>query len=342
MRIDTHHHAIPSFYRDLLRKAGVDEAGGWAVPEWSPESSLVTMAELGVATAILSVSTPGTTILSSPADAAALARDLNDYLADLVAAQSDRFGFFATIPMPHVGEAVDEAVRALDDLHADGVVLLGNSVGTYLGQDGQDDLFAALDERSAVVFIHPSDLPGAAVAGIPPFAADFLLDTSRAAFLLVRNQIRRKYPSIKFILSHAGGFVPYASHRMAVAIMGDTGRGLTDILDDFAGFYFDTALSSTAAALPSLLAFAKPGHVTFGSDFPFAPTAAAKLFAAGLEIYPGLGVEARTAIERTNALRLFPRLGTAAPPPANSAVDQVRHAVSRVVMRGIARLANTR
>lgn len=225
MRIDTHHHAVPSFYRDLLQKTGMDKSGGRAVPEWSPESSLVTMAELGVATAILSVSTPGTTILTSPADSAALARDLNDYLADLVAAQRDRFGFFATIPMPHIGEAVDEVVRSLDKLHADGVVLLGNSAGTYLGQDGQDDLFAALDARSAVVFIHPGDLPGAAVAGIPPFAADFLLDTTRAAFLLVRNEIRRNYPRIRFILSHAGGFVPYASHRMAVAIMGDTGRG---------------------------------------------------------------------------------------------------------------------
>jgi 6-methylsalicylate decarboxylase len=342
MRIDTHHHAIPSFYRDVLRKAGIDEAGGRAVPEWSPEGSLATMAELDVATAILSVSTPGTTMLSSPADAVALARDLNDYLADLVAAQRDRFGFFATIPMPYMSESVDEVVRSLDELHADGVVLLGNSAGTYLGQRGQDNLFAALDARSAVVFIHPGELPGPAVEGVAPFAADFLLDTTRAAFLLVRNEIRRKYPNIKFILSHAGGFVPYASHRMAVAIMGDTGRGLTDILDDFAGFYFDTALSSTAAALPSLLAFANPGHVTFGSDWPFAPLVAGKLFAAGLETYPGLDADARTAIERTNALRLFPRLGTAAPPAGGSAVDQVRHAVSRVVMRGVARLANAR
>lgn len=216
------------------------------------------------------------------------------------------------------------------------------SAGVYLGQDGQDDLFAALDARSAVVFIHPAELPGPGVDGIPPFAVDFLLDTTRAAYLLVRNGICRRYPHVKFILSHAGGFVPYASHRMAVTIMGDTGRSLTDILDDFTGFYFDTALSSSAAALPTLLAFAKPGHVTFGSDWPFAPVAAGKLFAAGLETYPGLGADARTAIERTNALGLFPRLGTAAPPAAGSAVDQVCHAVSRAVMRGVARLVNTR
>ena len=145
--------------------------------------------------------------------------------------------------------------------------------------------------------------------GVLPFATDFLLDTTRAAYLLVRNGIRRKYPNIRFILSHAGGFVPYASYRMAIGITSDTGQSITDNLDDLAGFYFDTALSSTVAALPTLLAFAKPGHITFGSDYPFAPVDVAKLFAAGLETYPGLDPDSRKDIDRTNALTLFPRLG---------------------------------
>jgi predicted TIM-barrel fold metal-dependent hydrolase len=299
------------------------------------------MSELGIGTAILSVSAPGTTFLPNPADAAALARDLNDHLAAVAAAQPDRFGFFATVPMPHVGESVAEVARSLDELHADGVIMLANAAGIYLGQDGQDGLFGALDARSAVVFIHPAELPGPAADGVVPFAADFLLDTTRAAYLLVRNGICQRYPNIRFVLSHAGGFVPYAAHRLAMAIVGDTGRSMLDILDDFAGFYFDTALSSSAAALPSLLAFAKPGHVTFGSDWPFAPLAAGKLFAAGLETYPGLDSGARAAIERTNALALFPRLGTAPPPPAGSAVDQLRHAASRALMRGVTRLINS-
>jgi len=311
LRIDTHHHMLPPDYRDMLRRAGIDEAGGRALPDWSPEGSLQTMDELRVATAILSVSTPGTTFLPDAADAAALARDLNDYGADLVASAPDRFGFFATVPMPHIDESVAETVRALDELNADGVVLLANNDGIYLGQDGQDELWAALDARSAVVFIHPADLPGPTVPGVAPFAADFLLDTTRAAYLLVRNGIRSTYPNIRFILSHAGGFVPYASHRMAVAITGDTGRNPADSLDDFSSFYFDTALSSSAAALPTLLAFAKPGHITFGSDWPFAPVAAGKLFAAGLETYPALDDTMRDAIDRTNALALFPRLGAA-------------------------------
>ena len=341
-RIDTHHHIIPPGYRKALRKAGIDEAGGRVLPDWSPEATLQTMAELDIATAIVSVSTPGTTFLPDAADAAVLARDLNDYSASLVASRPDRFGFFATIPMPDVDASVTEIIRVLDDLKADGVVLLANNAGVYLGEEGQHDLFAALDERSAVVFIHPADLPGPTVPGVAPFAADFLLDTTRAAYLLVRNGIRRKYPNVKFILSHAGGFVPYASHRMAVAIMAETGRSPADILDDFSSFYFDTALSSSAAALPTLLAFAKPGHITFGSDWPFAPVAAGKLFAAGLETYPGLDAGTRDAINRTNTLALFPRLGNAPAPTPPSIIDRSRIAASRHLMRTIARLITTR
>ena len=342
LRIDTHHHLIPPDYRKPLQQAGLHEAGGRALPEWSFEASLQMMAELGVGTAILSVSTPGTAFLPNPADAAGLARDLNDYTAELAATQPDRFGFFATVPMPHVDLAVAESVRALDDLNADGVVLLANNAGTYLGEDGQDALFAPLNDRSAVVFIHPAELPGPTVTGVPPFAADFLLDTTRAAYLLVRNGIRTRYPKIRFILSHAGGFVPYASHRMAIAITADTGRSWADVLDDFASFYFDTALSSSAAALPTLLAFAKPGHITFGSDFPFAPTAAGKLFAAGLETYPTINTGTREAIERTNALALFPRLGAASQPIPQSPAQRIRHTVSRSVIRGVARLTSTK
>jgi 6-methylsalicylate decarboxylase len=56
-RVDTHHHMIPPDHRKMLRAAGIDEAGGRAPHEWSPEASLHTMAELDVATAILSVYT---------------------------------------------------------------------------------------------------------------------------------------------------------------------------------------------------------------------------------------------------------------------------------------------
>jgi 6-methylsalicylate decarboxylase len=339
LRIDTHQHLIPPDYRKALQKAGVDDSGGRAVPDWTVDTALQTMAELDIASAILSVSTPGTMFLPKPADAAALARDLNDYSAGLVASSTDWFGFFATVPLPHIDESVAETIRALDDLNADGVVLLANNSGTYLGEDGQDDLFAALDARSAVVFIHPHELPGPTVPGMPAFAADFLLDTTRAAYLLVRNGIRQRYPNIRFILGHAGGFVPYASHRLAISIMGDTGRSPADSLNDFSSFYFDTALSSSAAALPTPLAFAQPGHVTFGSDWPYAPVAAGHYFAAGLD---RLDDDDRAAVDRTNALALFPRFGTQATAVPVSVRDRIRGTIRRQVLRVMVKAVGAR
>ncbi|MFD4599556.1 amidohydrolase family protein [Streptomyces sp. NPDC058464] len=337
-RIDVHQHLVPPFYRDALAERGITEAGGRALPEWSPEAALELMDLLGTETAILSVSTPGTGFLADPGEAAALARRLNDFSAALAAAHPGRFGWFATLPLPDAAAAAKEAERALAEFGADGVTLLANTGGDYLGAAGQDALWRVLDEHGAVAFVHPAELPGPAVDGIPPFAADFLLDTTRAAYLLVRNGVVRRYPHIRFVLSHAGGFVPYASHRMAVALAADTGRSPLDILEDLRGFYFDTALSSSPAALPTLLAFARPGHVLFGSDWPFAPAAAGQYFANGLD--GGVDPGTLAAVDRGNAEALFPRLatGTPAPAPARPFPARLRQSVRRAGARAFFRM----
>ncbi|MFD4505893.1 amidohydrolase family protein [Streptomyces sp. NPDC058457] len=337
-RIDVHQHVVPPFYRDTLAGHGITEAGGRALPEWSPGAALELMDLLGTETAILSVSTPGTGFLTDPGEAAALARRLNDFSAALAAEHPGRFGWFATLPLPDAAAAAREAERALAELGADGVTLLANTDGDYLGAAGQDALWRVLDEHGAVAFVHPAELPGPAVDGIPPFAADFLLDTTRAAYLLVRNGVVHRYPHIRFVLSHAGGFVPYASHRMAVALAADTGRSPLDILEDLRGFYFDTALSSSPAALPTLLAFARPGHVLFGSDWPFAPAAAGQYFANGLD--SGVDPGTLAAVDRGNAEALFPRLaaGIPAPAPARPFPARLRQSVRRAGARAFFRM----
>ncbi|MFD5093696.1 amidohydrolase family protein [Amycolatopsis thailandensis] len=309
-RIDVHQHLVPPPYRDALRAAGITEVGGRALPDWSPETAQALMDEAGIATGVLSVSAPGTTFLDDPAAAVRLAREVNEYGAELVERNPDRFGHFATVPLPDVEAATAEATHALDTLHADGVVLLANSRGTYLGEEGQDQLFAALDERQAVVFVHPAELPGPAVPGVAPFAADFLLDTTRAAYLLVRNGIVRRYPNIRFVLSHAGGFVPYAAHRLAMGMAND-GHSFPDALTDLRSFYFDTALSASPSALPALLAFARPERILFGSDWPFATDMVVHYFAKGLEQHlehTPFGATIEAAIDHGNAAALFPRL----------------------------------
>jgi hypothetical protein len=84
-----------------------------------------------------------------------------------------------------------------------------------------------------------------------------------------------------------------------------------DILASFQRFYFDTALSSRAAALPSLKSFGVNGRILFGTDFPFAPADIRASFTAKLGGYDGLTADEHAAIHHGNAWVLFPRLTVA-------------------------------
>ena len=234
-RIDVHQHMIPPGYAAWLRDRGVHATGGRALPEWSPDLALEFMDRQGIATGILSISTPGVH-LGDDTEARTVAREVNNYGAALAALHPGRFGIWASLPLPDIAGAVAEATRVLDQSTADGIVLLANHCGLYLGDPALDPLMAILDDRHAVLFVHPADLPGPPVPGIPPFAADFLLDTTRAAFNLVRNDVPRRYPNLRFILADAGGFVPYAAHRLAITVFAETGHDSAVILDDLSGF----------------------------------------------------------------------------------------------------------
>jgi 6-methylsalicylate decarboxylase len=305
-RIDTHHHLVPPAFAAWLKRRAAD-AGGMPIPEWSVDSALALMDKYRIQTAILSVSTPGVH-LGDDAEARDKAREVNEYAAAVVRQHPDRFGFFATLCLPDVKGSLDEAAYAFDRLHADGVVLLANSRGTYLGDRVFDPLFDDLNRRKAVVFVHPSQLFGVEqLKGMPPYIADFLLDTTRAAVRLAGSGTLDRCPDLKVILSHAGGFVPYAAYRIAGAA--SPRREFADGLAQLRKFYFDIAISGTPAALPSLFQLAAPDHVLFATDWPYATDAIAGMFTAMYERY-ALSDAQRASIDRGTAEALFTRLAT--------------------------------
>ena len=303
LRIDTHQHIVPPSYAAWLHAQGL-RAGGLPIPEWSAEGALDMMEAAHVSSALLSVSTPGVH-LGDDAQARDMARQVNEFTSAVVRQHPQRFGFFATLTLPDVEGAIAEARYAFDVLQADGVVLMANVGGMYLGDPAWEPLMAELNQRHAVVMIHPSTLQGPGVEGIPAFAADFLLDTTRAALSYAKSGGLERYPHLKIILSHGGGFLPYAAERVARICSPDGGNeaGIARLQQ----FYFDVALSSSPYALPALLAFAKPTHITYGSDWPYAAKARGLHFADLLDAY-ALSDEQRHAIHRGNAAQLFPRL----------------------------------
>lgn len=306
-RIDVHQHVIPPFWAEELSKHGGDPSG-WNSPEWSPEQAIQFMDENQIATGILSLTAPSVTGWQGQS-MIDMARKVNEYTAGLVQKMPARFGNFATLPLPDIDASLKEISYSYDYLGVDGVVLMTNYQGIYLGDESFRPLWEELDRRSAVVFIHPAKPPMPAIPGMPGPVIDYPMDTTRTAVHMVINGVVRRYNKIKVILSHAGGFLPYASHRFAELLPGlHPELSKKELIDDMRNFYFDTALSGSSVALNSLLAFAKSGHVLYGSDFPYAPPSVSTSFTNDLDNYSRYTGDQLNKINRLNGLHLFPRL----------------------------------
>jgi predicted TIM-barrel fold metal-dependent hydrolase len=300
-RIDTHHHVLPPNYRNWLVEQG--QYTFRPVP-WSVPSTLAMMDEHAIRTAVVSTAPIGLHL--SAEHRAPKAREVNEFTAEMVKDRPDRFGFFATLPLPDVDAALEEIRFSFDELGADGMLLPTNVHGRYLGDAEFEPVFEELERRQAVLFTHPTGVGGTPAPGIPSYVADYLLDTVRTAIDLVRTGRTRRFPNIKIILSHGGGFVPFAVYRMATAPA--TWQDLTtaEVVEEFRKFYFDVALTASPGSLPSLLAFAQPGHVLYGSDWPFAEEEI-PYYTGFLDSHP-MSDEERAAINHGNAENLFHRM----------------------------------
>jgi serine/threonine protein kinase len=120
-RIDVHQHAVPPLWAKALPTHGGDPSG-MVVPQWSPESAIDFMDSQAIATGILSLTAPSV-VRWDKSERREMARRVNEYTADLVAKRPDRFGNFATLPVPDVDGALREIEHALDTLRADGVIV---------------------------------------------------------------------------------------------------------------------------------------------------------------------------------------------------------------------------
>jgi predicted TIM-barrel fold metal-dependent hydrolase len=307
-RIDVHQHVVPPFWAKELPTHGGDPSGT-VIPQWSPERAIDFMDSQAIATGILSLTAPSV-VGWFKSEQREMARRINEYTADLVVNRPDRFGNFATLPLPDVDGALRELEHALDTLRADGVIFLANYAGKYLGDAAFEPLWAELDRRHAVVFVHPGQPPLPTAAGVAGPLVDYPFDTTRTAVQLVLNGIVDRYPGARIILAHAGGFLPYASHRFAelARVFGSDAAHPADIPASFQRFYFDTALASGPSALPTLKAFAGSGRILFGSDFPYVSAGIAASFTAKLDAYDDLTADEHRAISHGNAWTLFPRL----------------------------------
>jgi predicted TIM-barrel fold metal-dependent hydrolase len=303
-RIDCHAHVLPPAYADSLV---LPNGGRFPVPPAPLERLDEMMRRWSIDAAVISTGPPGA-YLGDLAQGRELARLGNDGIAEIVANDPARFAGLAILPLPDVDAALDELARALDELRLDGVLLVSNVAGTYLGDTSLDPLFDELHRRGAYVFVHPGFPPHVPPLEHPIWLYEFPFETVRATVNLIYSGTLERCPGIRLQLSHLGGSAPFLAHRIASlaerepALAEDAPAGALEYLRRI---YYDTGLANNAPGIAATLEVTSLEHIVFGTDWPYLA-----LPADGDDPTPGLATltaEQRSRIESRHAGALIPR-----------------------------------
>lgn len=259
--VDVHAHFLTEEYVAAAVRAGhrvPDGMPGW--PRWSMSSQLELMDAHGIARAVLSVSSPGVHF-GDDVRARVLARQVNAAAAGFVAERPDRLGFLAALPLPDLDGALAEAGHALDQLGASGVVVLTNAAGRYPGDPRLEPLWRFLDERAAIVLLHPTSPPNWRDVALdrPRPLMEFVFEGVRAVGDLVLSGVLARYPRIRFVVGDAGAVLPLLASRLE--LLADDGVRLAAQLSSL---WVDLGTSGVWPA-------AAPERVVYGSGSCFTP-----------------------------------------------------------------------
>jgi 6-methylsalicylate decarboxylase len=319
-RIDLHHHYFPPAFLDAQRDAAVRQNRpatlGATLESWSTARTIEAMDRNGIATAILSISTPGPWF-GDIEQSKRLARACNEYAADMMRDHPGRFGLFAALPLPDPDATLREIEYAFDTLHADGVAIMtsyATAAGTtWPGDASLAPVFAELNRRKAAAFFHLGRVGssqlccGNIVAGVPDVMAETPHEMTRAVMSLLFNGTLSRNRDIRFIFTNAGGTVPMLAGRIAAATR-RLGPEFDRLVPNGAEYelkklFYEVSNATSPASLAAVAALVPPSQIVFGTDYPFVPIEAT---ISGIDAF--WADASRDPVYRANAATLLPRL----------------------------------
>jgi predicted TIM-barrel fold metal-dependent hydrolase len=303
-RIDVHHHVVPPAWLQALHAAKLDNP---ILNKWTPQQSLADMDQAGIATSIVSPTTPQVGFLPA-AEAARVAQASNEWVKQLTVDFPGRFGMFAMLPMPYVDESLKEIAHALDTLQADGIGMMTSYGNKWLGNPEFAPVFEELNRRKATVYTHPTT-PNCCVNLVPDVsdaAVEYGADTTRTIANLIFSGASQRYSDINFIFSHGGGVLTAVAERLEIQMVSIPpwkGKVTRETVNhELRRFYYDTAQVSNSVTIRALAQLVPTTQIVFGTDYPYR---------TGIEHVNGLkkafGPAVLKGIDRDNALRILPR-----------------------------------
>ena len=275
--VDVHTHIIIPEYVEVLRAHGAELEETFPLPEWDAGRHIAFMDSADIRTAVLTMPAPQP-YYGDAEESAECIRRVNEVSARVKQDYPGRFKFCAALPLPDVDAAIREVIYALDTLGADGVKLATNSRGQYLGDKGLDPLMQVLDERNAVIILHPHKpvpVNEELMAALPLAAYEYPAETTRAVLNMLTHNVLVRYPHVKVVVPHCGSFLPLAIPRMKAILPALRAKGMAgkvDVEANLARLYYDLAGAVSPSIIRSMLTITTPEHILYGSDYPYQPT----------------------------------------------------------------------
>lgn len=272
--IDVHCHTILPGYRKVLEKHKATMEETFPLPAWDAESHMAFMEKAGIAYSVLTMPAPHPWF-GDTKESQQVIREYNEYCARLKKAYPGKFKFCASLPLPDVHAAIEEAVYALDTLGADGIKLATNSRGQYIGDKALDPLMELLNRRNTVVIIHPhkpTPVNDDILAAAPLAVYEYPAETTRAVVNMIVHNVPVRYPNVKILVPHCGSFLPMAVPRMKAVHPAMLAKGYMEPIDwdgNLSRLYYDLAGGASPEIVKMMLTITTPQHILYGSDYPY-------------------------------------------------------------------------
>ncbi len=266
-------------------------------------AKLADMDAAGIRMAALSVNDPGPELFGR--DSPAMARLLNDFIADVVRRHPNRFLGLAVLPFDSEDAMLKEFDRAVTRLGMKGVLLYSNLDGRFPDEEPFQPLFAEAARRGVPLLLHPAcPVTYEATKGYEMAAGlGLMFDTTIALCRLILSGTLEKHPDLKLVCPHVGGALPYLIGRVDHQTM-VLKRGAERIRrppsETLRRVWLDT-VTPIGLAIRYARDFAGPDKLLFGSDHPWVDP---QLIIAQLEGQNFPRAEL-SKIYRTNAEALF-------------------------------------
>ena len=183
------------------------------------ERRLAEMDKAGVQRAMLSLAGPGVQIERDTATAVQESRVANDFLAETIARNPQRFSGFAHLPMQSATEAAAELKRCVRQLGLNGAMINGQTNGVYLDDPRYDPFWAMAEELGAPIYLHPADPEAhyAAWKGFPELTRatwGWTVETATHTLRMVFGGVFDRFPAAQLVLGHMGETLPYLLWRL--------------------------------------------------------------------------------------------------------------------------------